>query len=66
MVEHEGQQALARKIGASPAQHWHKSLKEVNGLQMQEPKPDPKMSGRVAMIALLVAFGVVGMMLWIG
>ena len=32
---------------------------------MQEPN-DPKMSGRVAMIALLVAFGVVGMMLWIG
>lgn len=32
---------------------------------MQEPK-DPKMSGRVASIALLVAFGVVAMMLWIG
>jgi|TARA_R110000850_G_scaffold2877_4_gene13295 hypothetical protein len=33
---------------------------------MKEPKPDPKMSGRVAMIALLVAFGVVAMMVWIG
>lgn len=32
---------------------------------MQEPK-DPKMSGRVASIALLVAFGVVALMLWIG
>lgn len=32
---------------------------------MQEPK-DPKMSGRIAMIALLVAFGVVGLMLWVG
>jgi hypothetical protein len=32
---------------------------------MQEPKPDPKMSGRVAMIALLVAFGVMGMMVWL-
>ena len=32
---------------------------------MQEPK-DPKMSGRIAMIALLVAFGVVAMMVWIG
>lgn len=32
---------------------------------MQEPKPDPKMSGRLAMIALLVAFGIVGIMLWI-
>jgi hypothetical protein len=31
---------------------------------MKEPKPDPKMSGRVAMIALLVAFGVAGMMVW--
>lgn len=33
---------------------------------MQEPKPDPKMSGRVAMIALLVAFGLVAVMVWIG
>lgn len=33
---------------------------------MNEPKPDPKMSGRVATVALLVAFGVVGMMVWIG
>ena len=33
---------------------------------MKEPKPDPKISGRIAMIALLVAFGVAGMMVWIG
>jgi hypothetical protein len=33
---------------------------------VKEPKPDPKMSGRVATVALLVAFGVVGMMVWIG
>tara|TARA_R110002094_G_scaffold30508_2_gene42978 strand:+ start:1156 stop:1260 length:105 start_codon:yes stop_codon:yes gene_type:complete len=33
---------------------------------MQEPKPDPKMSGRVAMIALLVAFGLVAVVVWIG
>lgn len=33
---------------------------------MQEPKPDPKMSGRIATIALLVAFAVAGMMVWIG
>lgn len=32
---------------------------------MNEPK-DPKMSGRIAMIALLVAFGVVGVMIWVG
>jgi hypothetical protein len=32
---------------------------------MNEPK-DPKMSGRVAMVALLVAFGVVGLMIWVG
>ena len=32
---------------------------------MQEPKPDPKMSGRIAMIALLVAFGVVALMIWL-
>lgn len=32
---------------------------------MKEPK-DPKMSGRIAMIALLVAFGVVGLMIWVG
>lgn len=31
---------------------------------MQEPK-DPKMSGRIAMIALLVAFAIAGMMVWI-
>ncbi|MFT6089687.1 MAG: hypothetical protein ACJAWM_001237 [Sulfitobacter sp.] len=33
---------------------------------VKEPKPDPKMSGRVATVALLVAFGVVAMMVWIG
>ena len=33
---------------------------------MKEPKPDPKISGRIAMIALLVAFGVVALMVWIG
>lgn len=32
---------------------------------MNDPK-NPKMSGRVALVALLVAFGVVGMMVWIG
>ena len=32
---------------------------------MNEPK-DPKMSGRIAMIALLVAFAVVGLMVWVG
>tara|TARA_R110002110_G_scaffold19919_45_gene81674 strand:- start:523 stop:627 length:105 start_codon:yes stop_codon:yes gene_type:complete len=31
---------------------------------MKEPKPDPKVSGRIAMIALLVAFGVAGLMVW--
>lgn len=31
---------------------------------MQEPK-DPKMSGRVAMVALLVLFAIAGMMVWI-
>jgi hypothetical protein len=31
---------------------------------VKEPN-DPKMSGRIAMIALLVAFGVVAMMVWI-
>jgi len=31
---------------------------------MKEPKPDPKMSGRIAMIALLVAFAVAGGMVW--
>ena len=33
---------------------------------MQKPKPDPKMSGRVAMVALLVAFALVAVMVWIG
>jgi hypothetical protein len=33
--------------------------------KMTDPK-DPKMSGRVAMIALIVAFAVVGLMLWVG
>jgi hypothetical protein len=32
---------------------------------MNDPK-DPKMSGRVAMVALLVAFAVVGLMIWVG
>jgi hypothetical protein len=31
---------------------------------MQEPK-DPKMSGRIAMVALLVAFALVALMIWI-
>jgi hypothetical protein len=31
---------------------------------MKEREPDPKMSGRIAMIALLVAFGVAAMMVW--
>jgi hypothetical protein len=33
---------------------------------MQEPKPDPKISGRVAMVALLVAFALAALMAWIG
>jgi hypothetical protein len=33
-------------------------------IAMKEPKPDPKMSGRVATIALLVAFGVAAGMVW--
>jgi hypothetical protein len=32
---------------------------------MKEPN-DPKMSGRVATIALIVAFAVVGLMVWVG
>ena len=32
---------------------------------MQEPKPDPRMSGRIAMIALLVAFALAALMVWI-
>lgn len=32
---------------------------------MTEPPKDPKMSGRVAMIALLVMFAFVGVMIWI-
>lgn len=32
---------------------------------MEDPK-DPKMSGRVAMIALIVMFAVVGLMIWVG
>ncbi len=32
---------------------------------MKEPK-DPKMSGRIAMITLLIAFGIVGLMFWVG
>ncbi len=31
---------------------------------MQEPK-DPKMSGRIAMIALLVIFALTGLMIWV-
>jgi len=31
---------------------------------MEDPK-DPKMSGRVATIALLVMFGLVGLMVWV-
>jgi hypothetical protein len=34
-------------------------------IAMKEPKPDPKISGRIAMIALLVAFAVAGGMVWI-
>ena len=32
---------------------------------MNEPKPDPKMSGRVAVIALVVMFAFIGVMVWI-
>jgi hypothetical protein len=32
---------------------------------MKEPN-DPRMSGRIAMIALIVAFAVVGLMVWVG
>lgn len=32
---------------------------------MEDPK-DPRMSGRVAMVALLVMFAFVGLMIWIG
>lgn len=32
---------------------------------MEDPK-DPKMSGRIAMLALIVMFAVVGLMIWIG
>lgn len=31
---------------------------------MKEPH-DPKMSGRVAMVALLVAFAIAGLMVWL-
>lgn len=31
---------------------------------MEDPK-DPKMSGRVAMVALLVAFALVALMVWV-
>jgi hypothetical protein len=31
---------------------------------MKEPKPDPKMSGRVATIALIIVFAVAGGMVW--
>jgi hypothetical protein len=32
---------------------------------MEDPK-DPKMSGRVAMIALIVMFAFVGLIVWVG
>ncbi len=32
---------------------------------MKEPK-DPRMSGRIATIALLLIFALVGLMLWVG
>ena len=31
---------------------------------MEEPK-DPKMSGRIAMLALLVIFGIVAVVIWV-
>ena len=31
---------------------------------MNEPK-DPKMSGRIAMVALIIAFALVGLMVWV-
>jgi hypothetical protein len=34
-------------------------------IAMKEPEPDHKMSGRVATIALLVAFAVAAGMVWI-
>jgi len=33
---------------------------------MTDDPTDPKMSGRIAMIALLVAFAIVALMLWVG
>ena len=33
---------------------------------MTDDPKDPKMSGRIAMIALLVAFALVALMLWVG
>jgi len=32
---------------------------------VEDPK-DPKMSGRVASVALIVMFAIVGLMIWIG
>lgn len=32
---------------------------------MQQPEPNHKISGRVALVALLVAFGIAGLMVWI-
>lgn len=32
---------------------------------MQAPKPDPKMSGRIAMIALIFMFAFIAIMVWI-
>ena len=32
---------------------------------MKEPEPDHRMAGRMAMVALIVAFAIAGMMVWI-
>lgn len=33
---------------------------------MTDPKPDPKLAGRIAMIVLVLMFAFVGVMIWIG
>ena len=33
---------------------------------MKEPKPDPKIAGRIATIVLILMFAFVGLMVWIG
>jgi hypothetical protein len=33
---------------------------------MEPPKPDPKISGRIAGIVLVLMFAFVGVMVWIG